>query len=53
MTKNDNTPKEKANESTAAEAKLIEQTKKTLEKPGKAEDPFAALTARFDALKKR
>jgi hypothetical protein len=32
---------------------LIEQTKKSLEKQDKPEDAFAALTARFDALKKK
>jgi hypothetical protein len=47
------TPSEKTADSTAAEAKLIEQTKKTLDKPDKPEDAFAALAARFDALKKR
>lgn len=44
---------EKTTETAAAEAKLIEQTKKSLEKQDKPEDAFAALTARFDALKKK
>lgn len=33
--------------------KLMDDTKKSIEKEGKQEDDFAALTARFDALKKR
>jgi vacuolar protein sorting-associated protein IST1 len=44
---------EKTTETASAEAKLIEQTKKSLEKQDKPEDAFAALTARFDALKKK
>lgn len=44
----------KTTETNAAEAKLIEQTKQSLDdKQAKPEDAFAALTARFDALKKR
>ncbi|KAH8090590.1 regulator of Vps4 activity in the MVB pathway-domain-containing protein [Filobasidium floriforme] len=57
--KDEQTPKDgkaaskKNTETASAEAKLIEQTKKSLEKQDKPEDAFAALTARFDALKKK